>query len=670
MSSRRVGLLLGVLLLVSMLVGSLGACGPATPEQVQVPVTVVVGGTPVVVTPTPLPPPEFVSKDATTFVDLWIADPDTLDPALNYETAGDAIIQNVYDTLVIYNKSSPVDFVPDLASKWEVSPDGQTYTFYVRSGIKFHNGDEMTVDDVAYSFQRGILQGGTNGPQWLLTEPLLGAGIYDIAEMISPTGGLDDDPAGLQASDPALLEQACTGLVNSIVPDPAAGTVTFHLKQPWGPFLPTLAQSWASIIDKNWAIQQGTWDGDCKTWQTYYGKVSEDTPLRAVMNGTGPYMFDHWTPGEEVVLVANDNYWRTADIGPLWPGGPVGPPAIKRVVIKKVAEWGTRFAMFQAGDADFGGVQAASWSQVDPYVGEICDYQSDGSFACAPSATPDQPFIVYKGLPSGTRTDAFFTFQVNAEGGNPYVGSNQLDGNGIPSDFFSDIHIRKAFNYCFDWDALINDAMNGEGIQNVGVSVPGTIGYDQNGPHYTFDIEKCKSELQQAWGGQAWEKGFRFSVVYNTGNQMRQTASQILQANFASIDSKFRIETVGLPWPTLLSEIRNHRVPIFFIGWVEDLHDPHNWAQPFLSRAGTYARRQVLPDEILAQTDALVTAGVMETDVAKRAEIYKQLTKVDYDNAIAIRLATQTGRRYAQRWVEGWYWNPIAPDYYYNFSKK
>ena len=55
-------------------------------------------------------------------------------------------------------------------------------------------------------------------------------------------------------------------------------------------------------------------------------------------------------------------------------------------------------------------------------------------------------------------TPAQFNWQINVEGGNPYVGSGELDGNGITANFFSDTHVRKAFSYCFDYDAMVNDA--------------------------------------------------------------------------------------------------------------------------------------------------------------------------------------------------------------------
>ena len=669
---KRTWIVLFAVLVVAAL--ALAACGQQAPQTVVV--TQVVekpGGTVVVTqvveaTPAPPKPKEFKSPHPDTLVVATIGDAESLDPAWDYESSGIGVIMNLYDQLVTYDKSDATHFVPDLATKWEISQDGKTYTFYIRKGVKFHNGDTLTPEDVAYTFQRAILQGGTDSPMWLLTEPFFGIGTYDIAELVDPTGALDDDPGALKKADPEKLKAACEKIVNAITYDNDKGTVTMHLAQPWGPFLATIAQGWASIIDKQWSIKQGAWDGSCDTWQNYYGVDDSTAPLGKVENGTGPYILDHWTPGEEIVLKANPHYWRAEQNVPAWDGAPTAP-SIQTVVLKVVKEWGTRFAMLKAGDADFADVPRQNVAQVDPLVGEICVWNADKSdFDCKPSDSPDQPLRLWKGMPTVVRTDVFFNFKINTDGGNPYIGSGKLDGNGIPADFFSDIHVRKAFNYCFDWDTFIKDALNGEGVQNVGPLIPGMIGYDPNGPHYTYDKDKCVEELKQAWDGKVWEKGFRFQVAYNSGNVTRQTVAQILQADFADIDPKFEIEAVGLPWPAFLNAYRAGRLPMFISGWIEDIHDPHNWAQPFT--VGTYARRQNMPKDIHDAFQKLVSEGVAETDPAKRAEIYKQLTELDYKYAPAIRLAVATGRHYEQRWVQGWYYNPIAPAFYYLYSIK
>ena len=269
-------------------------------------------------------------------------------------------------------------------------------------------------------------------------------------------------------------------------------------------------------------------------------------------------------------------------------------------------------------------------------------------------------------MPATSRADAFFTFNLTAEG-NPYIGSGQLDGNGIPPNFFDDVNMRKAFNFCFDWDSLIQDGMNGEGVQNYGPINPGMIGsWTADDPHYYYDEEKCIEHLKLAHDGLAWENGFRLSVGYNTGNIARQTACQILQANLRRIDPKFQVEIVAMPWPAFLAQVRASMFPMFFSGWGEDIHDPHNWVQPFM--IGTYAARQGMPDWMLAEFKALVDAGVVESDPAKRTEIYNQLNQLDYDYAPRITMAVATIRNYQQRWVSDYVRNAQQrfPYYWYD----
>jgi peptide/nickel transport system substrate-binding protein len=165
--------------------------------------------------------------------------------------------------------------------------------------VKFHDGADLTPSDVAYSFQRGLLYSGSAGPQWLLTEPFFGIGISDISQLVDDTGALADDQAGVAAADPEKLKAACEKVTSAIVADDAAGTVTMTLAQPWGPFLPTIAQTWGSIMDQDWTTANGGWDGSCDTWQNFYAVPSENDPLTTIMNGTGPFKLDHWTQGEE-----------------------------------------------------------------------------------------------------------------------------------------------------------------------------------------------------------------------------------------------------------------------------------------------------------------------------------------------------------------------------------
>ncbi len=358
------------------------------------------------------------AKNPDTFTYVTIAGgPDTLDPALAYDTASGEVLQNVYETLVFYDGDKAAEYVPMLAESYEVSDDGLVYTFKIREGVKFHEGGDLTPSDVAYSLQRGLLQGGYSSPQLLLAEPFFGVGIDDMS-MLVDEGASADSREAMQAADPAVLKAACEKVKAAIVADDAAGTVTMTLAQPWGPFIGTLANTWGSVMDKEWVIENGGWDDSCDTWQNNYAMTSAENPFSKITNGTGAFKLDYWTEGEEVSLIKNDAYWGEA-------------AKLNRVLIKEVAEFGTRFSMLQAGDADAIVVPAAYRTQVDPFVGEIKIYDTATAewgdiqnvctvdtnklglerFTTCDTAS-DQPFRVYYGQPLLTLDAVLFNFNI------------------------------------------------------------------------------------------------------------------------------------------------------------------------------------------------------------------------------------------------------------------
>jgi peptide/nickel transport system substrate-binding protein len=693
-------LLVSSLLIIASMI--LAGCGTETvvetvvvTQVVEVPGESEVQVEEVVVTATPVPEvvAEFNSADPTTWTEATTGDIETLDPALDYESAGIEAIQNFYDTLIYYDKEQATEFIPQLAlevpsvENGGISADGKTYTFKIRPGVKFHDGSEMTVEDVAFTFQRGLLQGGTASPQWLLTEPLLGAGIYDVTDIITPTLAgpdvetLNDDPENLLKVPADVLLATCETVMSTVVADAAAGTVTFNLVQPWAPFVPTLANGWGAIMSKAWVGANGGWDGDCATWQNFYGKSSADVNemgLGVNAMGTGPYKLDHWTQGEEIVYTANEDYWRTE---PMWEGGPSGAPVLKTVIVKVVEEFSTRYAMLQAGDADWiEPGSPANWPQLDELTGVVCQLDDTD---CVPTEIPDGQLEMIRGYPTATRGDFFFTFTLNTDGGNNFMGSGELDGNGIPPNFFSDDNVRLAFAYCFDYETYLNDILLGEADRSHGVMMPGMDGYQEDAPVYEYDPAKCEEYLKASkwtkgpdgWvpdpNGEVslWDTGFRMTIAYNSGNDARQSMAQIFQASLAALNENFIIEVTGLPWPTYLRNQRAQKLPLFPVGWIEDIHVTHNWVQPYA--IGTYGNRQALPPELKQQFSDLINAAVTEPDAAKREAIYHDFNKAYHEAVTGLILYIVRGRRYQQRWVEGWYANPIYPGtYYYPISKQ
>jgi peptide/nickel transport system substrate-binding protein len=429
-------------------------------------------------------------------------------------------------------------------------------------------------------------------------------------------------------------------------------TLTLNLAMPFGPMLQILSQGWAAPLSQDWVAAQGGWDGSCDNWVDWHDPAAEESVLFDVMNGTGPYMLEHWKKGEEQSFVRFDDYYRTE---PMWEGGPGGPATIERYVIKSVDEWGTRFSMLEAGDSDFTYVPRQYAEQVDPLVGEECDYVTE---ECEVVGTG--PLRLHSGLPSVGTVDGFFNFNVNDEGGNPYIGSGSL-GNGIPVDFFSDIHIRKAFNYSFDWDTFIEEGFLGEAEQRLGPIINPMLGYHADDFHYTFDPEMAQAELAMAdvdkdgipagedEEGDVLTEGFYMVFTYNTGNDQRRTMSEILAANVEALNENFQVEILSVPWPTYLKGMIRGYFPAFWIGWHEDYHHPHNWVTPYMASAGTFSGWQNFPDELYEKYDAGIAEALSYADPAEADAAYHALQQMAVEDAIDIFGVQPQGRNYHYR---------------------
>jgi peptide/nickel transport system substrate-binding protein len=341
-------------------------------------------------------------------------------------------------------------------------------------------------------------------------------------------------------------------------------------------------------------------------------------------------------------------------------------------VVQEVDEFNTRLAMLQAGDADQITLGSAeNYPIMDQLVGEWCE-GNNAPESC--TSDSDKPLRRIVNLPTASRTDVYFSWEVNTEGGNNFIGSGQLDGNGIPPDFFSDVHVRRAFNYCFDFDAYWSDVYQEEAERSLGVMLPGMIGYPPDDRFtYNYDPEKCAEEFQAStWTGpngeSLWDIGFRLTTAYNTGNDQRQSISQIIQAGVSAVNPNFVVEVTGLPWPAFLAAIRASQLPIYTIGWGADYYDTHNWAPIFTN--AYYGPRQNLPQDLMDKyTDINSRAAVASPE--EREKIYmEEFNPLYYETVHGLTLFVPYGRRYEPRYVVGGEFNPITRQVYYLWSKK
>ncbi len=596
---RKIGIgkLLLLFLIAILAASSLIACG-GTKETTSPTATLT---TPAATTPeVSSSPTQPAVKNPGTFIEATIGGWDSLDPAYAYDTSSGEIIQAVYEPLVSnWDTESTTEFTPVLATEWTISPDGKTYRFKIREGVHFQNGDLMTPEDVEYSFERGMVQDYGAGPQWMFFEPLFGAG-----HLSSRT----DD--GLIPLDEIKSKVEVDGQ-----------WVQLNLAASYEPFLQILSQTWASVVDKKWCIEHGDWDGTEASYEALNDPASGGSPLQEIMNGTGPFKLDRFESGVETDLVRNDNYWKT-------------PASLQRVIIKVVDEWTTRRLMLEAGDVDLVDVPRANIDELEGVSN----------------------LTVYKDLPLLQNDAMFFQLQISKD--STFVGSGQLDGNGIPLDFFSDINVRKGFAYAFDYETLIKDGYKGEAQQLGSPIVEGLSYFNPNAQEYSLDLVKAAEYLKQAWGGQVWDKGFTFTIAYNSGNLERKTACEILQQNLFTINPKFVVRVQVMQWSALLRSMYTSLIPMFQIGWQVDFPDAHNFITPFMSSQGTFSAWQHYDNPTV---DALIAQGISSTSTAERESLYRQLDQIYYDDVPSVILAQATGRRYFRDWITGFYFNPIIP---------
>ena len=561
-------------------------------------------------------------KNPDTFTDLTISDADSMDPAWAYDTASDLIILNVYEPLVMFDKTSTEKLVPILATQVPskanglISADGRTYVFPIRKGVKFHDGTPLTAEDVKYSMQRFMLLDRAAGPSLLLLEPLAG-----LTSTRDERG--DILPGVWEAVERAVSVQG--------------DKLVLRLPRPYAPLLSILA-SWSPVVSKAWAVKNGDWDGTEATWKQRNNPSKESSPFFEKGNGTGPFALERWDrKTKEFVLTRNDHYWRA-------------PAKLKTVVVKGVNEFGTRKLMLEAGDADAIYADRPLLSQLRGLPGvQIID---------------DLPTVEMNPV-------LFFTYKINATG-NAYIGSGKLDGDGIPDDFFADKDVRKAFAYSFDYKGFIADVMRGKGSQARGAIPKSLPGYNPRQPTYSLDLKKAAEHFRKARGGRLWDAGFRFTIAFNSGNLPRQTVCQILKRNVESLNPKFRIDVRAVEWPTFLDAYKASKLPIFVMGWVADYPDPHNFAFTLLHSRGDYPTTQRFK---VPELDRLVEKGQAEADLSKRKRIYARMQALEFEECPHLVIVDSALYRTQRDWVKGWYDNPIFPDapygsYFYPLSKE
>ena len=351
-----------------------------------------------------------------------VHEPTSIEPsAAPLDTQANArVVQQVFEGLMVVDDKGEIQ--PNIAESWDISPDGLTYTFHLRNDVKFHNGDILTAEDVKYSFDKCIASG----------------------LCVEVTGTMEE----------------------TIAQDDT--TFVLKLSTPSAPML------------RNIAVAKGLYIAN-KAVAEQLGDKFSVAPVGA---GSGPYKFESWETGQNVTLVANEEYRK-------------GAPAIKKVVFKFIKEASSGAIALETGDVDI----YADISMVD-----VPNLQKNGKLQV-----------------SLIQGDYLYFLCMNQQ-----------------REIFQDVRVRQALAYAINLDELIMAVTNGIGGTKTGsLTSPASFGYKEYAP-IEQDIEKAKQLLADA----GYPDGISFEMVVSDGS--RKTIGETLQGMLKKANINIEIKMMEL----------------------------------------------------------------------------------------------------------------------------
>ncbi len=218
-------------------------------------------------------PQAYAATPADTLVLAWaIDDIITLDPGEAFEISTAEVTANTYNKLVALDPADTSKVIGDLAESWTISDDGLTYTFKLKSGLKFASGNPITAADVAYSFERAVKL--DKSPAFLLTQ--FGLTGDNVTEKAKAT----DDTTFVLTVDKAYAPSFVLNVLTSTV---------------------------ASVVDKVLVTEKAK--AMTPTAEYKYDTDFGNEFLKTGYAGSGPFKIREWRANEVVVLERNDNFY-------------------------------------------------------------------------------------------------------------------------------------------------------------------------------------------------------------------------------------------------------------------------------------------------------------------------------------------------------------------------
>jgi peptide/nickel transport system substrate-binding protein len=685
--------------------------------------------------------------DTTRFVEGTTAwGPRRADTARAYDTVSGQLIRNTYENLIACNRENYCDFIPALAeniptridtvisidntSAVETDPKGSTwtngltcigfndfnsmspgfgqgdvlymfdgaayrscyiqsfifvedtytltlwrgsYTFHIRTSpvINFINEtgavvDVFDIDDAVYALQRGLVQDQTGSPQWMFYKALFGT--------------MNSDPWDIDNTTRMQL----ANLMNYAVEKNGTDLLlNLGIPFPDNAFKQILSSTWGSIVSKEFSVCIGCWDGnvlnpnslgDPDWWNSSYVRRLLRSPYDITGSyryvGTGPYYVSVFNQtGNEVVMQRNIGWWQG------WPYGNNGNPYSSGYVdtyeIDYISSWPARRDAFIAGSLD------------------VCTVPRAYMFQLLANSTKEPDLLLspymktIKNLQPVLTQEAFhFTFTINAS--SPYIGTGSLP-NGIPTDFFNNTHVRRAFAYSFDQTQYIDQAFFGEAMRRYTPLFSGLCPDYRNATSgYDVSYSLAEVELKQAiFDNQSvWNSGFSLQILYNEGGDQRRIRVEMIRSFFQVLSTydgrvgpAFIVNIGTIDYPSYLNYIEDEMLPLFHLPLTVDFVDADNMIRSYMhsSEYFSYYQNYTLANGWggsrgynypAMNKDELIDLAFVTPDGPERAKMYADLESIYLNDCPSFTIPTQTGRRWCQHWVKGWYYNAACTNAY------
>ena len=426
----------------------------------------------------------------------------SLDPANYRDRVTEGVVRNIFDGLVSRDATGQV--VPMIAERWE-NPTPNEWIFYLRKDVTFHDGSQLTADDVVFTFERIITPGAINGDT-------------------SPRQGLVGPLTAIEKLDDY--------------------TVKFVFENPYPIFLKMLPHQ--QIVPK-----------------AYVEKVG-DVEFANHPIGAGPFKFVDAKLDERIVLERFDDYY-----------GEVAK--VKKLAFDVIPENSSRVAALQAGE-----VQRIH--ALTPTLADELKTQNN---------------IEVKSV-NGTR-----------------VTMIEMNVEKAP---FDDVRVRQAMNHAIDMDKIVDSIFGEYATRIAGSVLPGSFAENTDLTPYEYNPEKAKALLAEA----GYPDGF--SVVLDTDDEQKEVAEAVAaELRKIGIDAQTRIWDAGVLQDLLLKGERQMSINT----WGNGSMDPFDLLNPKLKTKdrGNYSQYSN------PRVDELLTLAETEVDEELRAQYYKEVQQIVYDEA-------------------------------------